>query len=60
MNLNKLEVEREQALVDKADLFDFYHKNWLALFNYCKDLENKRQKNWWEFLDDEKGFFGGG
>ena len=31
IDLKKLEAEREKASEDKADLFDFYHKNWDAL-----------------------------
>ena len=31
MNLRKLAAEREEATVDKADLFDFYNKNWNSL-----------------------------
>lgn len=31
MNLDELEQQREAATVDKADLFDFYHKNWSTL-----------------------------
>jgi hypothetical protein len=31
LNLRQLAKEREDATVDKADLFDFYNKNWDAL-----------------------------
>lgn len=28
LDLDALEKEREEACVDKADLFDFYNNNW--------------------------------
>lgn len=28
LDIDKLEAEREAATIDKADLFDFYHKHW--------------------------------
>lgn len=31
VNLRQLEHDREEATVDKADLFDFYNDNWDAL-----------------------------
>lgn len=40
-NLKNLEKEREKASEDKADLFDFYNKNWDALVTALADLAKK-------------------
>jgi hypothetical protein len=40
IDLNKLEAEREAAAVDKADLFDFYHKNFPIL---VAEIEGMRE-----------------
>jgi hypothetical protein len=40
LNLRKLAKEREDASVDKADLFDFYNNNWDLLVN---EIEKLRQ-----------------
>ena len=41
IDLNKLEAEREAATQDKADLFDFYHKNWDALVAEIEELRRE-------------------
>ena len=40
-NLERLEAERQAACTDKADLFDFYHKNWDALVAEIKKLKDE-------------------
>jgi hypothetical protein len=37
--LQKLEEERENACVDKADLFDFYNDNWDRLIAEIRKLK---------------------
>lgn len=39
MNLEELEAHRDLAMEDKADLFDFYHKNWDRLICELKELQ---------------------
>lgn len=39
LDLDQLEVEREKATIDKADLFDFYHDNWDKLVEEVRDFQ---------------------
>lgn len=41
LDLQKLSQEREKASEDKADLFDFYHKNWSSLTQELTRLDDK-------------------
>lgn len=41
LNLEKLAIEQEKAAEDKADLFDFYHKNWDALVAEIRSLRQE-------------------
>jgi hypothetical protein len=43
LDLDKLEAEREKATEDKADLFDFYHNNWVAILKELRDYEELRR-----------------
>jgi hypothetical protein len=38
IDLEQLEADREKATIDKADLFDFYHKNWNAVIAELRSL----------------------
>lgn len=44
LNLDQLVVERTAAEIDKADLFDFYHKHWDALIVELR--EARRAASW--------------
>jgi uncharacterized protein YjiS (DUF1127 family) len=46
LDLDQLEVEREKAATDKADLFDFYHNNWRSMMDELRDFR--------QLLDDLK------
>lgn len=41
MDIAKLKAEREASMVDKQDLFDFYHKNWDKLVAYAELMETE-------------------
>ena len=41
LDLDELEKQREEATVDKVDLFDFYNKNWSRLIDEIRDLQEK-------------------
>ena len=41
VDLDVLEEEREEACGDKADLFDFYNRNWDILVQRIRELEEK-------------------
>jgi hypothetical protein len=45
IDLKKLEAEREAAAVDKADLFDFYHKNYPTLVAEIERLRVELNKD---------------
>lgn len=40
VDLTKLAFEKEKAMIDKADLFDFYHKNWEDLIDEIRELRS--------------------
>lgn len=44
INLKQLERLRELATIDKADLFDFYHKNWDALVAEIEELRPEHRE----------------
>lgn len=43
IDLEQLEIDREKASTDKAELFDFYHKNWNVLIEEIKSLRNSME-----------------
>lgn len=48
IHIGLLEQEHEKASEDKADLFDFYHKNWANVLQQLKDYQDLRDQR-----DDE-------
>lgn len=44
LNLDELEVEREKATIDKADLFDFYNSFWDQLVGEIEDLRKPKER----------------
>ena len=45
IDLDELEREREEATIDKVDLFDFYNKNWDRLIEEIRELRTQIESN---------------
>lgn len=45
LDLNQLEAEREEACIDKSDLFDFYNGNWDRLVREIEKLRERLAKS---------------
>lgn len=43
IDLEQLKIDREKASEDKAELFDFYHKNWNVLIKEIESLNNSME-----------------
>lgn len=43
IDLEQLEKDREEATIDKADLFDFYNHNWGRVVGEVEKLRSKRE-----------------
>jgi len=41
LDLNQLEADREKAMIDKADLFDFYNDNWAAVIAALRAAQDR-------------------
>ncbi len=41
LDLEELEEQREEATIDKVDLFDFYNANWDRLVDEIRRLRSK-------------------
>lgn len=57
LDLDKLAEEKEKATIDKADLFDFYHKNWNSLvaeIRRLRSIDNSDPRQYADCWEDKK------